>query len=62
MQVGDILTSVNNIPITKVTNIQMINEMVVKSGDKIKLTLNSRPPQLGKQIHFSYIIKHLPIN
>ena len=51
MQVGDILAGVDNIPITKSTNIQMINEMVIKSGDEIKLTLSSRPSKLGKKIH-----------
>ena len=48
MQVGDILVGVDNIPITKSTNIQMINEMVMKSGNEIKLTLSSIPSKLGK--------------
>ena len=48
IQVGDILTSVNSIPITKSTDIQMIDELVMKSGDKIKLTLHSRSSKLGK--------------
>ena len=48
MRVGDILAGVDNMPITKSTNIQMINEMVMKSGDEIKLTLSSRPSKLGK--------------
>ena len=48
MQVGDILISVNNIPITKSTNIQMINNMVMESEDTIKLTLRSRPLKLGR--------------
>ena len=61
MRVGDIMTGVNNMQITKNTNIQMINEMVMKSGNKIKLTLSSVPSKLGKQIHFSYIIEQLPM-
>ena len=53
MRVGDIMTGVNNMPITKTTNIQMINEMVMKSGDKIKLTLSSKPFKLGKRLYFT---------
>ena len=53
MRVGDILTGVDNIPITKSTNIQMINEMVITSGDEIKLTLSSKPSKIGKRIYFS---------
>ena len=52
MRVGDILAGVDNIPITKSTNIQMINEMVMKSGDEVKLTLSSRPSKLGKKIYY----------
>ena len=53
MRVGDILAGVDNIPITKSTNIQMINEMVIESEDKIKLTLSSKPSKIGKRIYFS---------
>ena len=53
MRVGDILTGVNNIPIAKSTNIQKINEMVIESEDKVKLTLSSKPSKIGKRIYFS---------
>ena len=62
MRVGDILTGVDNMAITKSTNIRRISEMVMQSGDKIKLTLRSRPSKFGKQLDFSQINNQLAKN
>ena len=51
MRSDDILIGVNNMTITKITTAEVINELVMKSGDVIKLTLRSRPSKLGKQIN-----------
>ena len=53
MRSDDILIGVNNMTITKSTTAEVINEIVMKSGDVIKLTLSSRPSKLGKQINSS---------
>ena len=53
MRSDDILIGVNNMTITKITTAEVINELVMKSGDVIKLTLRSRPSKLGKQINSS---------
>ena len=50
MRVGDILTGVNDISITKSTSAEMVNALVMNSGDVIKLTLSSSPSKLGKRI------------
>ena len=56
MQVGDILTGVDNVTITKNTTVEVIDELVMKSGDTIKLTLHPRPSKLGKQNMISCIL------
>ena len=56
MRVGDILTGINNMTINKSTSAEVINELVAKSGDIIKLTLSSRQFKLGKQMNFLILI------
>ena len=56
MRVGDILMGINNMTISKSTSAEVINEVVVKSGDIIKLTLRSKPSKLGKQMNLLILI------